>query len=144
MSTTKPSRDLGIAPAEALRYDMNGPMKMSLIASFVAGMVATVAAQGSLNSGPSLAYVNFQNSGLSFFTADDRLVYFGEVGGEKLVGTNYAASLYYARPGASELRLIPDSIRLFRVPTTTGLAHGTQRRTRPYCSRMSTPSKSSR
>lgn len=66
--------------------------------------------------------VTFQNNGRIFADVGDppdRLVYFGEVGGEKLVGTNYAAGLYYALPGLTDLILVPGAIRLFRLPTTT-------------------------
>ena len=65
--------------------------------------------------------VVFQNSGGIFGEPlpIDRFVYFGEVGGEKLVGTNYAAALYYTLPGLTDLILVPGAIRLFRLPTTT-------------------------
>lgn len=53
--------------------------------------------------------VDFQNHG-SFITTADRLVYFGEVGGEKLVGTNYAAALYYTRPGTR--RELPATLKI--------------------------------
>jgi len=66
--------------------------------------------------------VTFQNSGRIFADIGDppdRLVYFSEVGGEKLTGTNYAAALYYTLPGLTDLILVPGAIRLFRLPTTT-------------------------
>ena len=59
----------------------------------------------------------FQNN--NFLFPLDRLVYFGEVGSEKLIGTNYAAALYYTLPGLTDLILVPGAIRLFRLPTTT-------------------------
>ena len=67
-------------------------------------------------------WVTFQNSGNIFNDRGpppDRLVYFGEVGGEKLVGTNYAAALYYTLPDSTDLIPVPGAIRLFRLPTTT-------------------------
>jgi len=65
--------------------------------------------------------VAFQNSGGIFGESRpiDRFVYFGEVGGEKLVGTNYAAALYYTLPSLTDLIPVPGAIRLFRLPTTT-------------------------
>lgn len=94
-------------------------MKRFLIGLLIVGVAATVVGQGSLSPTPSLAYVDFRNTGVTFWTSDDRLVYLGQVGGEKLVGNNYAAALYYARPDTSELQFVPGSIRLFREPTST-------------------------
>jgi hypothetical protein len=88
-------------------------MKKTGTTLFLVGLANAVLSQGT---------VTFQNSGAIFGdagTPPDRLVYFGEVGGEKLVGTNYAAGLYYTLPGLTNLILVPDAIRLFRLPTTT-------------------------
>ena len=63
--------------------------------------------------------VIFQNHGEIFLTEADRRVYAGAVGATLLVGTNYAAQLWYGVPGQSSLSPVPDAIRLFRVPTTT-------------------------
>jgi len=74
---------------------------------------------GWVNAAVGQGAVFFQNSGPIFRYPADRLVYLGEVGGEKLVGTNYAAALYYTLPGLTDLIPVPDAIRLFRLPTTT-------------------------
>lgn len=50
-------------------------------------------------SGWAQGVVQFQNAGLTFPTTADRLVYSDRVGGTGLLGTNYAAALFYA-PGA--------------------------------------------
>jgi hypothetical protein len=63
--------------------------------------------------------VIFQNHGEIFLTEADRRVYAGAVGATLLVGTNYAAQLWYGAPGETILSPVPDAIRLFRVPTTT-------------------------
>lgn len=65
--------------------------------------------------------VTFQNNGSIFGdvgTPPDRKVYLGSIGnGTGLVGTNYAAQLWY--DVGTGMRPVPDAIRLFRVPTTT-------------------------
>jgi len=52
-------------------------------------------------SGWAQGIVQFQNGGITFPTTADRLVYADRVGGTGLVGTNYAAALFYA-PGAGQ------------------------------------------
>jgi hypothetical protein len=84
-------------------------MKKTTVTLLIVALASTLVGQGS---------VDFKNFG-QFPTPADRLVYFGQVGGDKLVGTNYAAALYYTRPGTSDLTLLPTAIRLFRDPTTT-------------------------
>jgi hypothetical protein len=66
----------------------------------------------------------FQNSGATFLDASiNRLVYRGEVGvdANRLVGTNYAAQLWYQRAGQTDLVPVAHSnaFKLFRNPNTT-------------------------
>lgn len=84
-------------------------MRRVVIALLLTGWANAIWGQGT---------VNFQNHGF-FFQPADRLVYLGEVGGEKLIGTNYAGALYYTLPGSTDLIPVPGAIRLFRLPTTT-------------------------
>src|SRR5262249_7072711 len=88
---------------------LNEDMLRTTAILLIVGLCSTALGQGA---------VQFRNFG-EFPTPADRLVYLGQVGAEKLVGTNYAAALYYAPLGSSELVLLPDAIRLFRDPTTT-------------------------
>jgi hypothetical protein len=67
--------------------------------------------------------VQFQNGGISFATAADRLLYIGAVGGQKLVGTNYVVGLYYMA-GADQAIMSPTAgtqaggLALGRIATT--------------------------
>src|SRR5436190_21097905 len=72
-------------------------------------------------------YVIFQNGSLTFPTIADRFVYRDFVGGEKLVGTNYVAGLWYVvgtDPDAVDGRISPERgqpagpLFQFRAPTT--------------------------
>ena len=75
---------------------------------------------GGLLSGHTENFVRFQNHGPIFWdNSIDRRVYFGEVGGSLLVGTNYAAQLWYLLPGLPDLLPVPDATRLFRPSFTT-------------------------
>lgn len=87
-------------------------MKTAATILFLAVWANAVCGQGT---------VRFQNNGSIFGDVQpvDRLVYFGDVGGQKLVGTNYAAALYYTLPNSTDLIPVPGAIRLFRLPTTT-------------------------
>jgi len=78
--------------------------------------------------------VNFRNGGVSFRTVADRYVYLDVVGGQKLVGTEYVAGLWYA-PG-SDLSAVDASVSIdrgsrtgpdfhFRAATTTEPNKGT-------------------
>ncbi len=71
--------------------------------------------------------VDFRNGGVTFPTQADRLVYHDQVGGSKLVGTNYVAGLWFvpADDAASvDGRISPERGRqagrlfTFRIPTT--------------------------
>jgi hypothetical protein len=85
-------------------------MRKAAITLFLIAWANTVFGQGA---------VRFQNNGDVFLQPADRLVYLGELGGEKLTGTNYAAALYYTLPDSTDLIPVPGAIRLFRLPTTT-------------------------
>ena len=67
--------------------------------------------------------VDFRNGGITFGAAADRFVYKGEVGGTKLVGTNYVAGLYFGTPtDAGAGGRAADNGRLVKFrPTTTTL-----------------------
>jgi hypothetical protein len=69
--------------------------------------------------------VDFRNSGPTFGTVADRLVYNGAVGGQKLVGTNYAAALVFVVGAGNAGQLAGPSsgvqagaLAFFRVTTT--------------------------
>ena len=68
--------------------------------------------------------ITFQNSGAGTFFGDptgvtiDRKVYLGSVGnGTGLVGTNYAAQLWYDT--GTGMRPLQEATKIFRIPTTT-------------------------
>jgi hypothetical protein len=67
--------------------------------------------------------ITFQNSGLIFgdlpgVPAPDRRVYLGSVAnGTLLVGTNYAAQLWYDT--GTGMRPLQEATKIFRIPTTT-------------------------
>lgn len=89
-----------------------------LIAVAVLGLAAASSwAQGT---------IDFRNLGVTFKTSHDKLVYLGDVGGTnpKLVGTNYAAGLFFL-VGADQAIGVPAAgiqaggLALFRALTTT-------------------------
>lgn len=82
----------------------------------------------SLAAGWGQARVDFRNVGVTFPTPADRLVYLDRVGGQKLVGTNYVAGLWFTPgfdPTMVDGRLAPEFGQQagvpfpFRPPTTS-------------------------
>src|SRR5262245_53279951 len=74
------------------------------------------------------AWVHFSNGPLSFATPADRCVYLDAVGGQKLVGSEYVAGLWFAAGedlAAVDARVSPERgnqtgpTRQFRPPTTS-------------------------
>lgn len=84
----------------------------------------------SLVSGFAQGTIDFRNTGVSFATTADRFVYADRVGGVKLVGTTYAAGLFYV-PNTSAPDAINAAIQnvdalqatggttFFKAPTTS-------------------------
>src|SRR2546427_12078571 len=75
----------------------------------------------------SQSAVDFRNGGVTFPTPADRFVYRDEVGGYKLVGTNYVAGLWFVQgdhAASVDGRISPERGRQagrtfpFRIPTT--------------------------
>src|SRR5881396_2748052 len=72
--------------------------------------------------------VDFRNGGVTFPTPADRFVYRDQVGGSKLVGTNYVAGLWFVQGAdatAVDGRISPERGHqagrtfTFRIPTTS-------------------------
>lgn len=87
-----------------------------------------------LVSGWGQGEVDFRNSGITFRTQADRYVYRDQVGGERLVGTNYVAGLWFVPgndPAAVDGRISPERGRQagrlfsFRAQFTADVNKGT-------------------
>lgn len=87
--------------------------------------LACLVTLGCLSAVSSLAQgtIDFRNTGVTFKFAADRLVYADPITRRGLVGTNYAAGLFYLPGGGREMSagsgIQAGALAFFRQPTTT-------------------------
>jgi hypothetical protein len=93
-------------------------MKRTLLSLVLGAFAVTGWAQGT---------VDFRNFGVTFITPADRSVYFMQVGGTKLNGTNYVVALYYLDGAGRGAELDALGGELALNPNTAGVPTATLR-----------------